>query len=213
MKEDLLRFNKSQKYLIFDFETCNLNLASSHNKPWQLAFLICNGNNILESKDFYIKWDDLQVSKDAAKITGFKRAKYNKLAVDAKVVLKEFESYLYDPDYLVLGHNILGFDIFIHNIYRTLVGLHTDYSYLNRAIDTNALARGIKLDIKIDKDDDILSWQYRLVNHRKRGVKTSLIQLCKDYDIPFDKDKLHDAQYDIAKNFEIFKRQLWEIEI
>ena len=94
MKEDLLRFNKSQKYLIFDFETCNLNLASSRNKPWQLAFLICNGNNILESKDFYIKWDDLQVSKDAAKITGFKRAKYNKLAVDAKVVLKEFESYL-----------------------------------------------------------------------------------------------------------------------
>lgn len=213
MNDSLLRFNKNQKYLIFDFETCNLNLASLDNKPWQLAFLICKGDKLISSKDYYIKWDNLNISKDAAKITGFSRAKYNKLGKDPKEVLKDFESYLFDPEYIVLGHNILGFDIYIHNIFRKCLGLHTKYSYLDRAIDTNALARGIKLGIKINEDDDRLSWQYRLANHRERGLKTSITQLCKDYDIDFDKEKLHDALYDIEKNFEIFKRQLWQIEI
>ena len=31
MKEELLRFNKKQKYIIFDYETCNLNLISTKN--------------------------------------------------------------------------------------------------------------------------------------------------------------------------------------
>ena len=213
MNENFLRFNKKQKYLIFDFETCNLNLASLKNKPWQLGFVAYQGDKVIESQDFYIKWENLQVSKDAARITGFKQSKYNKLSVDAQEALNTFERYLYDPEFLVLGHNILGFDIYIHNIYRELLGLHCNYSYLSRCIDTNALARAIKLGIKIDKDDDRLSWQYRLVNHRQRGLKTSLIQLCKDYEISFDKNKLHDAMYDIQKNREIFQRQLWELEI
>jgi DNA polymerase III epsilon subunit-like protein len=213
MNEHLLRFNKSQKYLFFDFETCNLNLASPDNKPWQLGFLVYEGADLKYSKDYHILWDNINVSDDAAKITGFKKSVYLKKAVDAKTVLKDFERYLYDPQYLILGHNILGFDIYIHNIYRQLVGKHSDYSYLERCIDTNALARAIKLSIKLDKEDDFIPWQYRLVNHRQRGLKTSLMQCCKDYEISFDKDKLHDAMYDIGKNFEVFSKQVWQLEI
>ena len=43
---ELLRFNKAQKYMIFDFETCSLNLGSLENKPWQLAFLIIENDKI-----------------------------------------------------------------------------------------------------------------------------------------------------------------------
>ena len=49
--EDLLRFKKNQKYMVFDFETCNLNLVSEENKPWQLAFLIYEGDKLIESND------------------------------------------------------------------------------------------------------------------------------------------------------------------
>jgi hypothetical protein len=37
--------------------------------------------------------------------------------------------------------------------------------------------------------------------------------LLENYDIDFDPKKLHDALYDIEKNFEIFLKQIWELEI
>src|SRR6056300_1496216 len=100
MKETLLRFKNKQKYLLFDYETCNLNLISGNNKPWQLAFLVIENNKIVEEKDYWLKWDDLKVSPEAAKITGFTQAKYKKHAVDPKLALDHFEKYLYDDSYI-----------------------------------------------------------------------------------------------------------------
>ena len=69
MKDNLLRFNNKQKYILFDFETCSLNLGSLDNKPWQLSFLIAQGKKILEKKNFYLAWSDLPISEDARRIT------------------------------------------------------------------------------------------------------------------------------------------------
>jgi len=44
----MLRFNKEQKYICFDFETCHLNLLDDSNKPWQLSYLIAKGSNIIK---------------------------------------------------------------------------------------------------------------------------------------------------------------------
>tara|TARA_Y100001938_G_C8101556_1_gene442164 strand:+ start:364 stop:1005 length:642 start_codon:yes stop_codon:yes gene_type:complete len=213
MNEDLLRFKKKQKYLVFDFETCNLNLESLDNKPWQLGFITCQGTTILDKKDFYISWGDLNISKDAARITGFSKSKYNKGKKDASLVLKEFEKYLYDSNYLILGHNVLGFDVYIHNIYRRLLKKNADYSYVNRIIDTNCIARSIKNNIPFPSGSKLIDWQYKLLHHRTRGVKTNLKQLCKDYDIEFDESKLHEALYDVEKTFEVYKKMLWQVEI
>ena len=213
MKEALLRFNHKQKYILFDFETCSLNLGSFDNKPWQLSFLLAQGKKIIEKKDFYIKWNDLRVSDAARRITRFNDKKYKKLAVDPLQVLKEFEGYLYDTNYKVVGHNILGFDVYIHGIFRRLCGLKPDYSYISRCIDTNCIGRAIKNQIKLDSQEVFANWQYKLLHHRIRGVSTTLKQLCKDYELDFDEKKLHDALYDIEVNFEVFNRQLWDIEI
>ena len=96
MKEDLLRFNNKQKYILFDFETCSLNLGSLKNKPWQLSFLVAQGKNIIDKKNFYIAWENLELSPDARRITRFNDKKHQKLAVDPALVLKEFEKYLYE---------------------------------------------------------------------------------------------------------------------
>lgn len=213
MKESLLRFNKSQKYLFFDYETCNLNLVSENNKPWQLAFILTDLKSEIDKADYYVKWKNLKVSKEAAKITGFNKEKYNSRSVDAKKVLSHFEKYLYDDSIIKVGHNIFGFDFYMHNIHRRLCGKSTDYSYVKKSIDTVCLARAIKKSIKKPKDTDLTSWQYRLLNIKERNLKVNLQQCCKDYDIDFDPSKLHDALYDIQKNIEFFKKMIWEVEV
>jgi len=213
MKENLLRFNKKQKYIFFDFETCCLNLGSLDNKPWQLAFTVIENSKVVTSKDHWIFWSNLKMSTAAAKMTGWTQAKYDKKAGDAHRILEEFESYLYDPEYMNIGHNILGFDIYVHGIYRKCLGKKPDYSYVHRSIDTLCLAKAIKNDIKFNKNDDLFSWQYRLNNMIDRKSKKKLIDLCKYYDIPVDESKLHDAMYDIQQNYEVFKKMLWEVNI
>jgi len=138
---------------------------------------------------------------------------YNKRKSCPKKALDHFEKYLYDEDIIPLGHNILGFDVYIHNTHRKLLNLPSDYSYIGRSIDTVCLAKAIKKDIKRNKNSDSLSWLYKLLNHREKGLKTNLQQCCRDYDIDFDPKKLHDAMYDINKNMEVFQKMLWEVEV
>lgn len=213
MKQDLLRFKHNQKYLIFDYETCNLNLNSKDNKPWQLSYIVADFNKIYEQQDFFLKWDDLKISSEAKKITGFNEAKYQKLAQDPLACLKKFETFLYREDIIPVGHNILGFDIYIHNIHRNLCGLKTDYSYIDRCIDTNCIAKAILEKIENKSSKQRICWQFSLNNFRKRGLKTSLQACAKKYKIDFDERKLHDAMYDINLNYQVFKKQIWETEI
>jgi DNA polymerase III epsilon subunit-like protein len=213
MNNDLLRFKRNQKYIFFDYETCNLNLNYLNNKPWQLGFIIAEGSKIIKKHELYIGWDQLEVSKEAARITNFSMQKYRKLAKPAIDCLNEFDKYLYNPEYIVIGHNVLGFDVYIHNIHRILCNKPTDYSYMPRLIDTNCIARAIKNKIPFSEEDSLTKFQYRLFNHRTKGIKTNLKQLCKDYDIDFDALKLHDALYDVEKTLEVYNKLIWQIEI
>lgn len=213
MRKDLLRFNKDQKYVFFDFETCGLNLGSFRNKPWQLAFIVIERDRIVEKHDYWLKWDDLSVSEGAAKVTGWTQKKYDERAVDPINPIQHFEKYLYDPKYLKVGHNILGFDVYMHGICRRLIGKKPDYSYLPRMIDSLAVSRAIHNNIEIKSGEDLIQWQYKMLSLRGRNGKNKLIDLCKKYEIPFNIKKLHDALYDIEKNYEVFKKMIWNIEI
>jgi len=92
----MLRFNKEQKYICFDFETCHLNLLDDSNKPWQLSYLIAKGSNIIKEVDNYIYWPDLKLSEGAKLVTHFDERKYHSLAADPKEVLEAFEDYVYN---------------------------------------------------------------------------------------------------------------------
>lgn len=212
MNSNLLRFKKNKKFIVFDYETCSLNLASLDNKPWQLAFLICSHDKIEKKYDFYLRWNDLKISDGAKQVTGFKESVYQKRATDPLEVLNLFESYIYNPDYYIVGHNIIGFDIFIHNIHRLLCGKHSDYSYVDRLIDTNCIAKANALNIEYD-ETDLTLWQFKLQKIKKRGLKTNLKSLCEKFKIDFDESKLHDALYDIEQNFKVFKSMIWKSNI
>ena len=209
--EDLLRFKFNQKYVIFDTETEGLNLVTS--KPWQLAWIEAEGKKITKKQNRFLMWDDLNVSEDAAKITGFDKKDYLSKAEDPAVVFKEFMNLINQDDIIIVGQNILGYDLYILGVIARNLNVKINYSFVERCFDTKAIATAIAKDSKNPDKEDFLAWQLRYLHYRERGLKTNQKFLLQYYDIDFDEKKLHDALYDIEKNFEIFQKQLWELEI
>jgi DNA polymerase III epsilon subunit-like protein len=194
-------------------ETEGLNLK--YSRPWQLSYLVCEGNKIIEEKDEFIWWDDLNINPEAQRICGFNYENYkSKCKISKEEILKRFDEILYDKEYSVIGHNILGYDVFIHNVLRRACGFKTDYSYVDRVIDTLCMSKAYKEnDLKKTNGENILSWQYKWLTYVKRGLKTNLGAMAKELDIPFDETKAHDGLYDIKINFEVYNKLIYKLEI
>lgn len=209
--EDLLRFKFDQKYVIFDTETEGLNLVTS--KPWQLAWIEATGKKIVKKQNRFLKWDDLNVSEDAAKVTGFDKKDYESKAEDPAVVFKEFMDLISQDDVIVVGQNILGYDLYILGVIARNLNIIMDYSFINNCFDTKAIATALAKGNKTPDKDDFIGWQIKWLHYRERGLKTNQKFLLQHYEIDFNEAKLHDALYDIEKNFEIFQKQLWQLDI
>jgi len=210
MQSNLLRFNKKQKYLIFDCETESLALALT--RPWQLSWLVYEDGKIAKNEDHLLYWKDLNISADAARITHFDYNNWKEKAKDPLTILKKFEEYLYNPEYLIIGANLFGFDIYVINSLRKYLGLESDYSYIDRVLDIQCLQKGIYLGLK-ELPSKRTAWQYQMYHYVKRGVKTSVKHLAGLYDIPYDENNAHDAKYDNLLCLEIFKKQILTIEV
>lgn len=213
MQQNLLRFQEKQKYILFDLETCHLNLVNKDNKPWQIGYVIGEGKNIVKTVAHMILWDPLNITDGAAKVTKFDKKKYLEEAKNPKSVYSELETYLYDKNYIILGHNILNFDVYLLNIWRQLIGLKTDYSFIERCFDTNALSKAIKLNVKPREDENLIAFQYSMLNHKQKGLKTNLTTLGTEYKLEFDPESLHDASKDTELNWKVWNKIVWEIEI
>jgi len=208
--DNLLRFNKEQKYICFDKETESLN--KFYARPYQISFVVFTQSEILEQHDHYLYWADLNVSKGAAEKTRFNPFLYKEKAVDPKPILEKFESYTNDPQYLIVGHNILGYDSMIHQVWRRYLGLPPDdYSRTLRYIDTGALAKAYQKQLKPDRTN-FLAWQYRMLSMRE-GVKWRLGLMTKEFKVPYEEERLHEALYDVLLNVEVFKKMIWAFEI
>ena len=192
----------NQKYLVFDTETEGLNLHSS--KTWQLSWIICQGNKVLETHDKFIKHKELNIPEVVRKLTGFDWDKYNSKAESLISVWSKFEKYLFDPQYIVVGQNLLGFDVYMIAHLQRMLGQQPDYSYLPRIYDTRALAKAYREELDKPRGDDLLSWQYKIINDRRLKAKVSQNQLLKFFDIDFEEEKLHDALYDIKMCYKVF---------
>ena len=191
----------NQKYLVFDTETEGLNLFSS--KTWQLSWIVCQGDKVLETHDEFIAHKELNIPKVVKKLTGFNWDIYNSKSRSLDAVWSKFEKYLFDPQYIIVGQNLLGFDVYMISILQRLLGQQPDYSYLSRIYDTRALGKAYREELQKPKRD-LLSWQYKIINDRSLKAKASQKQLLKFFDIDFDEEKLHDALYDIQMCYKVF---------
>lgn len=196
---NLLRDNKEQRYAVIDGESCNLNLGDLENKSWNWGILDCIGDTIIKTHNVLIKWPKLNISKEAALVTRFSQENIDKNGIEPQKALDILDSYIYNPEYKLIIHNGLGFDVYLHDIFRRNLGLKTDYSYIYRILDTNCLAKGIKLNIKYDgkNEKDLLVYQYRLQNIIQKGLKTNLTLLGKENEIEFDYENVHSGLLDV----------------
>lgn len=190
-----------QKYIVFDTETEGLNLHSS--RPWQIAWIVCQGYKVLETHNRFLSFNDLNVPDVVKKLTGFSWDVYNKKKESPKKVLEDFESYIYDPQYKIIGQNLLGFDVYMISQLQRMFGKKVEYSYLERILDTRALGKAHREGLDKPKDN-FLSWQYKIINDRSLKAKVSQNQLLKYFDIEFEESKLHDALYDIQMCYNVF---------
>ena len=192
----------NQKYLVFDTETEGLNLHSS--KTWQLSWIVCQGNRVIETHDKFIKHKELNIPEVVKKLTRFDWDSYNAKAESLISVWSKFEKYLFDPQYIVVGQNLLGFDVYMIAHLQRMLGQQPDYSYLPRIYDTRALAKAYREELEKPRGDDLLSWQYKIINDRRLKAKVSQNQLLKFFDIDFEEEKLHDALDDIKMCYQVF---------
>ena len=212
MNEHLLRFDKDKTYTFIDCETENLCLNSFHNLPWQIAMLKVKGDDIIDSKNYYIKWDrDLNVSKEAARITRFSAKTHKDIGINYKEVFPTIKDWLESCDYIV-GHNLLGFDIYLIRDFYKKMG--EDYKPLMpKILDTLAIARGLKSGELYKNNKSFLEYQYKMINYIRKGMRTSLSALGKENEIDHDYDSLHDALVDLELNLKVWNYLKWKVEI
>jgi DNA polymerase III epsilon subunit-like protein len=212
MDEHLLRYNTNKNLVFIDCETFNLCLNYCHNIPWQIAMLKVKGDNKIDEKNFYLKWQtDLKISQDAAKITRYDHKKVQKEGKDPKEIFPTIKDWLDHADYII-GHNVLGFDIYLIKEYYKKMGCSWHH-IVNKFIDTNAIARGIKYDIPYNPKQNLLEYQYKIYHTRKKNVRSSLTVLGKENGIEHDYDRLHDAINDLELNLKVWNKLKWQVDI
>ncbi len=208
----LLRYDKEKEFVFIDCETFNLCLNSCHNLPWQIAMLKVKGDKIVDSKDFYIKWDThLKIGKEAAKITRYSPSRMEKRGLPPEEVFPTIEDWLDNSDFVV-GHNVLGFDIYLIKGFYDY--MEKDYKHLtSKVIDTLPLSRGIKLDSHIVDGESLTEYQYRMLETRRKGVRTNLKAMGLYFNIEHEYDELHNALVDLKLNLKVWNKIKWQAEI
>lgn len=208
---DLWR-NPNQTFIIKDYETENLSLVNQ--RPWQLSYLVCRGGKIVDEVDDYIYIPDLNISIDAQRITNFDKAKYNRLAKPKDEVLARWK--LKSKDAILVAHNGLGFDAYIMRLFYDYCGEPFDWNDWRKWIDTNALAKSYLTNRKnnsFETWEDFLCWQLSCLTIRDRKIKTSQKSLLKQFGIPFDENRLHDAIYDVGCTKQILEKLLYGLKL
>lgn len=208
----LLRFDKQKVLTFFDAETFNLCLNFCQNRPWQVAMIQLKGDKILSEDDIRIKWDtDLQIGEQAAIITRYNQKQQEERQIPAKKAFERVYEVLEKTDYII-GHNVIGFDIYILQEMYKFFG--KPYSHLIfKMLDTNLIAKGIKMQYPIDASISITEWQYKIYHKKQKGLKTGLSTLGKEFGIAFDENTLHDALNDLRLNIEVWNKLKFMIDI
>jgi DNA polymerase III epsilon subunit-like protein len=224
--QNLLRYKlKDFKFLIYDYETCNLNLCIK-NLPWEVGYMFIENGEIQVRENRRMKWKDLNLlmSEGAARITHFAYQEYINNSEDAKLVLEEFEKLLFDPSVINVTYNGLNFDMYLHQLWRKELGLPADWSFLFRSIDILSLARAYRLEMQPpEKGEDFFLWQMKLANYysdprlrkeRKKGLKgCSLGPMAKELGIPVDDTRTHQGLYDVELTWKILQQLIWKMNL
>ena len=170
------------------------------------------GGKKIDERDFLIKWDtNLKISEDARRITRYPEQLIQTTGNKFDDIFDTVRDWLDNSDYIV-GHNILGFDLYLIKEMYLLKGLRASH-LVNKILDTNCLAKGIKYGIPKMPKETSIEYQYKLLHTYRKGIKTNLTALGKDYNIDHDYDNLHNAIVDLDLNLKVWNKIKFQVEI
>lgn len=211
MLETSLAFKNDARYCVFDTESNGLNLLFS--QPFQLSWVIADNRGVIETHDRFIKWPDFKMSEEAARVTKFNMQAYLAKAEEPSAVFADFKKVLFDPKTIICAHNGFNFDIFMLRILMKACGETNYWGYLPRLIDTKVLSIAYQKNIKYDGSTPFLVWQYKVNSIIEKGLKSSQQFMLDLFEIPYEKDRLHEALYDITKLYEILKKIILAVDV
>lgn len=195
-----------QKYINFDTETEGLNYR--YSRPWEFSYLKCQGTKVQSERQIYIDVPKLDIPEFVQRLTNFNQQKYDDTKVSARDAWEEVEALLKDDSLILVGQNILFFDVWMVPRIAEMAGVSLkgfDFSFMERFMDTRFLAVAWKNGLDKPRDGDYLNWFYKLHHDdslKRRGVGQAA--LLKALAINFDPNRLHDGLYDVGMNWKIF---------
>ena len=66
---------------------------------------------------------------------------------------------------------------------------------------------------KMPESENFMEYQYRLYNTRRKGIKTNLTALGKEFDIKHDYENLHNTIVDLELNLKVWNRLKYSLEL
>jgi hypothetical protein len=69
------------------------------------------------------------------------------------------------------------------------------------------------MDIPYKPGEDFIEYQYRIYNTRRKGIRTNMTALGKEFDIKHDYENLHNALVDLGLNLKIWNKLKYSLEL
>lgn len=209
--DQLLRFNKDFRYISMDTETEGLN--AFYHRPWQIAWSITKGGKIISCKQYHLRIPNLNVGKDATRITKFDLEYHNRVARDPREVYEEFALDWFDERNAIVLQNYY-FDLNKIKVLERLLGINKYYNFNRRVYDIIPLSKAFRLGLNPPADrDEYVKWQFSMLNFKQKGLKTSLGVMAKEFGIEFNEFDAHQARYDCIKTSEVFQKLIWAVRV
>lgn len=191
----------NQRYVTIDTETESLNLHFA--RPWSVAIVLAKGENVFYKKEIFVDVPGLNLPQRLRVMCNFNQGAYDKGKVSPLDAWNEVSTYLFDPQYRIIGQNFLNYDVFILGVLQRMAGKKPEYTFLNRVLDTLAFGKAYKEGLT-KPSGDVFSWQMKILNDRSLRKRANQKQLLKDFNISFDENMLHNSLYDSERCFELF---------
>lgn len=210
----------NQKFITVDCESRHLNLhihdgnVENCNYPWEVAWIESCGKFTNKEVQHFVDVPNLNLSDLVKKLTNFNEQDYNKKKRPPEECWTDLKKVLYNKENMIVGQNILGFDIFLFGILAKMCGEKINWSFLDRVIDTRALGMAYKNKIEPPRNGSLINWQFKILNDRSLKGRVSQTALLKEFGLEsFDEGKRHSGLVDVKDTYNIFQKLRFALKL
>ena len=191
--------------IIFDFETNGL-LNDKNFQPIEFCAIIVKDNIIIKEIQHYIKCP-FPLSDKIKELTKITDEQLETKGIDIDVLKIILVNLFIHEDYdLIVSHNGINFDI---PIIENLINVSLEKS---KQYDTAGEFKSKLLNLNIFENQTFYNFHKYVLSLKRKGIYFNLLKAIEYYEINLNNESLHNAKTDVYYTFEVFKKQINNIE-